>query len=110
MTAYAITDNGTVIQFNDCNWIRHPTYQDKFTRLYQGDPDKKGRFIASVPEAWIVTYDKPCSVESRGAFSVNDAAALLLKNDNLRSVQTCMAKRLKLELEKFNRQRETWKT
>lgn len=98
--------NGQAVTYNE-GW--HIEYRDKYRAIY----DKEGGDLkALVPYDCIIEWDAPCRVENPIA-GVTLRAALELVRDSARSatdlVDLYLLAEVKAMLEKFNRQRRTWR-
>ena len=55
-----ISPEGVRIVYKEADSIRWD-HTDK-VGLYEGDPDKRGRFIAGIPKDWAISFDRACEV------------------------------------------------
>lgn len=78
--------NGTAIQYNDANYAtRSPNgYTDIYTR-------KDGKWIAQVPNGWLIEVERPCRVYD----PLRDEAASVASE--LRAIKARLPKRRRKE-------------
>ena len=115
MSAYIVTPSGVVAQYAEANWIKWDVHGEFVARLYAGDPDKGGKYLASAPRGSIVSFFRPLAtvepncVEQRtleAALEVVVACAdrIAMSYSNRKALG-----KLKKDLQRFNSNTGKWR-
>ena len=107
----ARTPNGVAVQYNDATYIVWAYNATDMHRLFT---KKDGDLIAKIPGDWAIEWARPCAVTPPDAAPMTPASAVAFLGESLSrlrdgDVGPGWLAAIKAELEKFNRQRWTWR-
>jgi hypothetical protein len=97
-------ETGFSLRYNSATHVRH---HDNYKRLWSGDPDKGGRWIADIPLNCIVEAERACELSNPVAGLTPDTAADYVIA-HLRLIGNHQLKLLKRKISFFDMRTGAW--
>ena len=114
MSAWVVTPSGGVVSYPNVTYFQWTEHSQFTAKLYNGDPDRGGRYVASAPTGSVVSFCEPREVRvTAGASAAAIEAALEITAACCeRATGWANKKRLaalKKKLESFDARTGNWK-